>query len=91
MGSMEQAKVCPFASAQPQQKNSDCLGEVCACYIKLNKRQFKLVEHCNLADQEFHYSYSGCGLVTQIPWQLVKQEEAQKEELDNPEQNSSSF
>jgi hypothetical protein len=78
MKPMENRKTCPFAAAQPQQKNSDCLGESCACYIKLNKRQLKLAEQSNLPDQEFYYCYSGCGLVTQIPWELVKQEKAQK-------------
>jgi hypothetical protein len=88
MGNMVQVKTCPFAAAQPQQKNSDCLGESCACYVKLNKRQLKLAEHSSLPDQEFHYCYSGCGLVTRIPWELVKPKETQKEELDNRAQNS---
>ena len=72
-------KVCPFAAAHPQQENSDCLGEECACYVKLNKRQLMLAEHCNRPDQEFCYRYSGCGLVTRIPWELVKREATQKE------------
>lgn len=72
-------KVCPFAAAHPQQENSDCLGEECACYVKLNKRRLKLAEDCSFPDQEFCYSYSGCGLVTRIPWELVKREETQKD------------
>ena len=34
---MEHAKVCPFAAANPQQENSDCLGDACACYVKMHK------------------------------------------------------
>ena len=81
---MVAVKVCPLAAAHPQQENSDCLGEECACYVKLNKRQPMLAEYSNLPDQELNYSYSGCGLVTRIPWELVKREETQKETQSKP-------
>jgi hypothetical protein len=81
-------KVCPFAAAAPQQENSDCLGEECACYVKLNKRRIMLAEDCSLPDQEFCYSYSGCGLVTRIPWKQVKREEKKATRQGQPRRNS---
>jgi hypothetical protein len=70
---MENAKVCPFAAAIPQQKNSDCLGEACACYVKMHKPYLMPTDQCA---PKFFYRYKGCGLVAQVPWELVKRKES---------------
>ncbi len=75
---MANLKVCPFAAAHPNQENSECLGEACACYVKMHKRRLMLAEECRLPDQEFFYRYAGCGLVAQVPWELVRTEDKQK-------------
>jgi hypothetical protein len=75
---MENLKVCPFAAANPQQENSDCLGEVCACYVKMHKPRTVQTDRCKMVDSEFFYRYKGCGLVAQIPWELVNREENPK-------------
>ena len=72
---MANGKICPLAAAQPQQENSDCLGEACACYVKMHKPLQLQVANCKFADPEYFYSYSGCGLVTRVPFELVKREE----------------
>jgi hypothetical protein len=74
---MENPKVCPFAAANPQQENSDCLGEACACYVKMHKHRLMQTDQCKMIDSEFFYRYKGCGLVTHVPWELVKREENQ--------------
>ena len=71
---MEHAKVCPFAAANPQQENSDCLGDACACYVKMHKPRWIASAEYKMADPEYFYSYFGCGLVSHIPWQLAKRE-----------------
>ncbi len=76
---MEHAKVCPFAAANPQQENSDCLGEACACYVKMQKPSLMQTGNTSIVDPESFYRYVGCGLVAHIPWELV-----------NPEKNSES-
>ncbi len=75
---MANVKVCPFAAAHPQQENSDCLGEACACYVKMHKPRQMQTDHSKLADPEYFYRYVGCGLVAHVPWELVKHEEKQK-------------
>ena len=72
---MENPKVCPFAAANPQQENSDCLGDACACYVKMYKPCLIPSEHCEI---EFFYRYKGCGLVAHVPWELVKREDLKK-------------
>lgn len=69
---MENLKVCPFAAANPQQKNSDCLGESCACYVKIQKPCLMQTDECEI---EIFYRYYGCGLITQVPWELVKRKD----------------
>jgi hypothetical protein len=71
----EPHKVCPLAAAYPQQKNSDCLGEACACYVKMHKHLTMQTERGELSDTEFFYRYKGCGLVAQVPWELIRSEE----------------
>jgi hypothetical protein len=68
------AKVCPLAAANPQQKNSDCLAEACACYVKMNKPRVLHIGGIAVADEKFYLRYRGCGLVTHIPWDLVKKD-----------------
>ena len=72
---MEHAKVCPFAAANPQQENSDCLGEACECYVKMHKPCLIPPEQCEV---KFFYRYKGCGLVAHVPWELVKREDLKK-------------
>ena len=81
---MANAKVCPFAAAQPQQKNSDCLGEECACYVKMQKSLLMQTDSNKLVDPEYFYRYTGCGLVAQVPWELIKHEEKPKTTNLNP-------
>ena len=68
---MTNFKVCPFAAAQPMQKNSDCLGEACACYVKMQKTRLMQTGNTSIVDPESFYRYVGCGLVAHIPWELV--------------------
>ena len=75
---MKNPKVCPLAAAHPQQKNSDCLGEACACYVKMHKRKTMPTDQGKLVDSKFFYRYKGCGLVAQVPWELVNREENPK-------------
>jgi hypothetical protein len=75
---MGNSKVCPFAAAVPEQKNSDCLGEACACYVKMRKPRLMQTGQIKTIDSEFLYRYKGCGLVAHVPWELVKREENQK-------------
>ncbi len=67
-------KVCPLAAANPEQRNSDCLGKACACYVQLQKPRVLTNSREKLLDQEHFFSYLGCGLVTHIPWKKVKSE-----------------
>jgi hypothetical protein len=67
-------KVCPFASAHPQQTNSDCHEEACACYVEVHKPRLIQTGNTTLVDPENYYRYAGCGLVTHYPWELVKKE-----------------
>ncbi len=74
-----EVKVCPFASAQPQQTNSNCLGEACACYVKMHKPRVLRIRGIAVADEKFYLRYEGCGLISHIPWNLViKKENNQK-------------
>jgi hypothetical protein len=66
------AKVCPLAAANPQQENSDCLGEVCACYVKMHKPRVLHIGGCTVADEKFYLRYRGCGLISRIPWDVVE-------------------
>ena len=70
------AKVCPFAAANPGQHNSDCLGEACACYVKMEKPRLLHIGGFTVADEKFYMRYRGCGLVAIIPWDPVKKEVA---------------
>ena len=70
-------KICPLAAANPQQMNSDCLGEACACYVKMNKPRVLHIANIDVADEKFLLRYEGCGLVTHIPWDVVKKEDKQ--------------
>lgn len=70
---MQPHKVCPLAAAHPQQENSDCLGEACACYVKMQKHSL-MPGNDSLVDPESFYRYVGCGLVAHIPWELVNRE-----------------
>jgi hypothetical protein len=71
---MEPHKVCPLAAAHPQQENSNCLGEACACYVIKHKHRTKQTDQGKIDDPKFFYRYKGCGLVAQVPWKLVKRE-----------------
>ncbi len=71
-------KACPLAAANPEQKNSDCLGEACACYIKMHKHRLTHAESSRFVDSEYFYRYTGCGLIAHVPWELVKREKDQK-------------
>ncbi len=71
----ENLKVCPFASAIPGQNNSSCHGKECACYIILSEPRIIQTKDHEFSDPEHYYRYSGCGLVTRIPWKLIKIEE----------------
>jgi hypothetical protein len=75
---MEQRKVCPLAAAHPEQQNSNCLGEACACYVKMHKPRPLQAGTLTIADPEYFYRYRGCGLVTHIPWELTKREDQPK-------------
>lgn len=65
-------KVCPLAAANPQQQNSDCLGEACACYVKMRKQRILHVGGLTLPDEKFYLRYRGCGLISRIPWDVVE-------------------
>jgi hypothetical protein len=69
-------KVCPFAAANPQQTNSNCLGEACACYVKMRKQRILHIGGFEVADKKFYLRYRGCGLITRLPWDPVKKEAA---------------
>jgi hypothetical protein len=71
------SKICPLAAAHPQQENSDCLGEACACYLKIHKHRLMQTDGGRFVDPDYFYRYTGCGLVAQIPWDLVKREDKQ--------------
>jgi hypothetical protein len=75
---MEKPKLCPFAAANPQLDNSYCLGEACACYVKMHKPRLMQSDQCKMVDSKFFYHYKGCGLVTHVPWELAKHEENPK-------------
>jgi hypothetical protein len=70
----EPHKVCPLAAAHPQQENSDCLGEACACYVKMHKHRLMQADGDRFVDPEYFYRYTGCGLIAQVPWELIKRE-----------------
>jgi len=80
----EPHKVCPLAASHPQQENSDCLGEACACYVKMHKHLTMQTDQGKLGDSEFFYRYMGCGLVAQVPWELVNSEENPKKSQTKP-------
>jgi hypothetical protein len=65
-------KVCPLAAANPQQNNSDCLGEACACYVKMRKQRIFHFGGFEVPDEKFYLRYRGCGLISRIPWDLAK-------------------
>jgi hypothetical protein len=69
---MGNIKTRPFAAAQPQQKNSNCLGESCACYVKMHKSRQVQADNSKFSNPEIFYRYTGCGLIAQVPWELVK-------------------
>ena len=75
-----QKKLCPFAAAQPNQENSDCLGENCACHVKLIKPNGIRVFGTEFADPERYLTYEGCGLVSIIPWELKTREASKQTE-----------
>jgi hypothetical protein len=68
-------KVCPLAAANLQQNDSDCLGEACACYVKMLKPRLLHIGGIAVADEKFILRYEGCGLVTHIPWGVIKKED----------------
>jgi hypothetical protein len=70
----EPRKVCPLAAAHLQQENSDCLGEACACYVKMYKHFLMQTDGSRFVEHEYFYRYIGCGLVAQVPWELIKRE-----------------
>ena len=70
----EPHKVCPLAASHPQQENSDCLGEACACYVKMYKHLSMQTDGSRFVDPEYFYRYTGCGLIAQVPWELIKRE-----------------
>ena len=67
-------KVCPLAAANPQQNNSNCLGEACACYVKMRKQRVLHVGGFEVPDEKFYLRYRGCGLISHVPWDLTKKE-----------------
>jgi hypothetical protein len=72
VGNAKSLKVCPLAAANPQQKNSDCLGEACACYVKMRKPRVLQIGGIVMADETFYLHYEGCGLISRIPWDVVE-------------------
>ena len=74
----ENLRLCPLAAARTQQENSDCLGEACACYVKMHKPRVMQSDRCKLLDPEYFFRYVGCGLIAHIPWELAKREKDQK-------------
>lgn len=65
-------KVCPLAAANPQQQDSSCLGEVCACYVKMHKQRILHVGGLTVPDEKFYLHYQGCGLISHIPWDIIE-------------------
>jgi hypothetical protein len=63
----EAQKICPFRRTDGIA--ADCLGEKCACHIRMVKPAF-IAE--KIVDPEHFYSYEGCGLVVNVPWRLEK-------------------
>ncbi len=72
---LNSAKRCPLVAAVKPHENGACLGESCACYVKLDNP----LEPC---DARPVYRYYGCGLVSSIPWELVKPEEKPQKSLE---------
>lgn len=64
-------KVCPLAAANPEQKNSDCLGEACACYIQIRSPRVLTDGKERILDEKHFHHYAGCGLVAHIPWKII--------------------
>ena len=75
---MQNPKTCPIAAANPQIENSICLGEECACYIKVHKPRVIRTGNLRIVDPHYLLRYAGCGLITRIPFELVKREENTK-------------
>jgi hypothetical protein len=75
---MVNPKLCPLAAANPQQEDASCLGEACACHVKMHKPRYMKADHYRIVDPEYFYRYVGCGLITHIPWELVKRKETPK-------------
>ena len=69
----EGKKFCPFVNDVP----SECIGEGCACYIKVVK-PIILSKKYGLIDENRYYAYKGCGLVRVIPWQIINRDEIKK-------------
>ena len=53
---MEPRKVCPLAASHPQQENSDCLGEACACHVKMQKPHLMQTGNTSIVDPESYLS-----------------------------------
>ncbi len=79
---MAEKKICPLAAAHPNQSNSDCLGNTCACHVSVVKPAF-LSRTPVIVDPENYYCYEGCGLVRVVPWQLVKREAKKSDHIDD--------
>jgi hypothetical protein len=63
-------KLCPlkFLSDNAGDK---CEGENCACYIKVTK---PVLFANGIADPDFCYYFEGCGLLSIMPFEVIKKE-----------------
>jgi hypothetical protein len=68
----KEQKVCPLAKGLPDSESALCIGEKCACHIRVVKPAFIAK---GIVDPEIYYIYKGCGIVRTIPWNRVNRPE----------------
>lgn len=73
---MTEHKICPFLEAS-EVAEPRCRREGCQLWVdavKVRELVVGTTSVIRMADPDYEYAYSGCGLVQVIPWQLVKKE-----------------
>jgi len=69
---MPEKKLCPLAAAHPDMEDAICLGEDCACHVKIHKSNLLSYDGRRFVDPEHYLRYNGCGLVNIVPWEIVE-------------------
>jgi len=65
MDEKTEGKLCPLT-------RQTCLGDKCACYLRIMKERILATKEYRFTDPEYYYRYEGCGLMPKIPWKLEK-------------------